>query len=136
MDVHQDQGPARRADAAYSTRPSQKAGDNPAKVHLEPSTNHDLRRAVRSGLSRERIEEHVREAVLAHVMTGIQKTYDVHNYVDEKREALTLWGARLRSIVEPPSANVVDLECSEGANHAQRATLPLLLQRRSFRVPP
>ena len=87
-------------------------GDNPAKVHLEPWTNHDLRRAVRSGLSRERIEEHVREAVLAHVRTGIQKTYDVHDYLDEKREALTLWGARLRSIVEPPSANVVDLNAA------------------------
>jgi len=85
-------------------------GDDPDKVRLEPWTNHDLRRAVRSGLSRERIEEHVREAVLAHVRTGIQKTYDVHDYLDEKREALELWAARFRSIVEPPPPNVVDLE--------------------------
>ena len=52
---------------------AKKRGDDPAKVHLEPWTNHDLRRAVRSGLSRERIEEHVREAVLAHVSAGHPK---------------------------------------------------------------
>jgi integrase len=85
-------------------------GDDPSKVKLGAWENHDLRRNVRSGLSRERIEEHVREAVLAHVRGGIQKHYDVHDYLDEKREALTLWAARLRSIVDPPPPNVVSLK--------------------------
>jgi hypothetical protein len=57
----------------------------------------------------------VREAVLAHVRPGIKGTYDVHDYLDEKREALELWAARLRSLVEPLSAgNVVRLAAAAG----------------------
>jgi hypothetical protein len=51
----------------------------------------------------------VREAVLAHVRSGIKATYDHHDYLDEKREALELWAARLQSIVDPPAPNVVPL---------------------------
>jgi hypothetical protein len=32
-----------------------------------------------------------------------------HHYLEEMREALTKWAARLRSIVELPAANVVTL---------------------------
>lgn len=68
-----------------------------------------MRRTVRSNLSALRIAEEVREAVLAHARPGIKGTYDLYDYKDEKLEALTLWAARLLSIVEPPPANVVDL---------------------------
>jgi integrase len=84
--------------------------DDPAKVELSHWTNHDIRRTVRSGLSRLRIAEEVREAVLAHVRPGIRGVYDHYQYFDEKKEALTLWAARLQSIVDPPpSSNVVRL---------------------------
>jgi integrase len=79
---------------------------------LPPWTNHDIRRSVRSQLSRLKIPEEVREAVLAHVRPGIKGVYDHHDYFDEKREALQLWGARLRSIVEPQPSNVVKLRAS------------------------
>jgi hypothetical protein len=84
-------------------------GDDPAAVELPSWTNHDIRRTVRSKLSRLKIAEEVREAVLAHARPGIKGTYDHHDYLDEKREALTLWAARLRSIVEPTPDNVVAL---------------------------
>jgi integrase len=72
--------------------------------------NHDIRRSVRTHLSALRIGEEVREAVLAHVRPGIKGVYDQHQYLEEKREALTLWNTRLRSIVEPlPASNVVKL---------------------------
>jgi integrase len=70
--------------------------------------NHDIRRTVRTHLSALRVAEEVREAVLAHVRPGIKGTYDKHQYLDEKREALTLWDARLRSIVNS-RPSVVDL---------------------------
>jgi hypothetical protein len=38
-----------------------------------------------------------------------QGRLDKRQYVDEKRETLTLWNAPPRSIVEPPAANVVEL---------------------------
>jgi len=51
-------------------------GDDPATVALKPFVTHDLRRVVRSGLSRLKIAEEVREAVLSHVRGGIKGTYD------------------------------------------------------------
>jgi integrase len=86
-------------------------GDDPAAVQLEPWVQHDLRRVVRSGLSRLKIAEEVREAVLAHARGGIKKHYDLYNYLDEKSDALVQWGARLRGIVEPApvTSNVVAL---------------------------
>jgi hypothetical protein len=88
---------------------ARRQGDDPAKVQLQHWTNHDIRRTVRSGLSRLKVTEEAREAVLAHVRPGIKGTYDLHDYFDEKREALETWAARLRSIVEPQPANVVQL---------------------------
>jgi hypothetical protein len=88
---------------------ARRRGDDPAKVKLKNWTNHDIRRTVRSNLSRLRVTEEAREAVIAHARPGIKGTYDVYDYADEKREALDLWASRLRSIVEPPPDNVVQL---------------------------
>ena len=52
--------------------------------------NHDIRRTVRSRLSRLKVTEEAREAVLAHARPGIKGVYDLHDYLDEKREALEL----------------------------------------------
>jgi integrase len=84
-------------------------GEDPHKVVLPRWTNHDIRRTVRSNLSRLRVTEEAREAVLAHARPGIKGVYDLYDYFDEKREALELWTARLRSIVEPAPDNVVAL---------------------------
>ncbi|MDB5617478.1 site-specific integrase [Tardiphaga sp.] len=87
-------------------------GDNPADVKLPHFVNHDIRRTVRSQLSRLKVTEEAREAVLAHARPGIKGTYDLHDYLDEKREALELWAARLRDIVTPRPNNVVQLHAT------------------------
>jgi integrase len=84
-------------------------GEDPAKVKLEPWVNHDLRRTVRSGLSRLRVDHDVKEAVLAHAKPGIAGVYDRYDLLDEKRAALELWAARVRDIVQPAPGNVVKL---------------------------
>lgn len=73
-------------------------------------TNHDIRRTVRSHLSALRISENAREAVLAHVRPGIVGVYDQHSYFAEKSEALTLWAARLQSIVAPRKAKILAMK--------------------------
>jgi integrase len=90
---------------------ARRRGDDPATVELRPWVNHDIRRTIRTNLSRLKIAEEVREAVLGHARPGDKGAYDQYDYLDEKREALQLWGARLRSIVEPSNApnNVVTL---------------------------
>lgn len=88
---------------------ARKRGDDPAAVKLEPWVNHDLRRNVRSGLSALKIDQRVAEAVLAHIPQGIVGVYDVHTFIDEKREALEKWAAHLRGIVQPAPDNVLKL---------------------------
>lgn len=88
---------------------AEQRGDDPAKVKLAHWTNHDIRRTVRSGLSRLKIAEEVREAVVAHVRPGIKGTYDLYDYLDEKRDALELWATHVRSLVTPAPTNVVPL---------------------------
>ena len=72
-----------------------------AKHKVETFTLHDLRRTVRTGLSRLKVQSHIAERVLNHKAPGIQSTYDVHEYLDEKREALTKWADHLGSLVKP-----------------------------------
>jgi integrase len=89
---------------------ARRRGEDPKRVALAPWTNHDIRRSVRSQLSRLKVTEEAREAVLAHARPGLKGIYDLHDYLDEKREALQLWHARLRSLVKAPPANVVALK--------------------------
>jgi integrase len=89
---------------------AQKRGDDRDAVELRQWQNHDLRRVVRSGLSRLKVSDAVAEAVLAHIKPGVRGIYDRHDYFDEKRDALLQWSARLRSIAEPaPASNVIAL---------------------------
>jgi integrase len=66
---------------------------------IEPFVIHDIRRSMRTGLSALPVPDLVRELVIAHTKPGLHKVYDLHAYQREKRHALGLWSARLRSIV-------------------------------------
>jgi integrase len=76
---------------------------------------HDLRRTARTETSPlknaagQRVGADIAERVLGHVNGGVRGIYDRYDYLDEKREALELWAARLREIVDPPPGNVVPL---------------------------
>jgi hypothetical protein len=61
---------------------------------------HDIRRSMRTNLSALPIPDIVRELVIAHARPGMHKVYDQFAYLEEKRDALDLWEARLRSIVK------------------------------------
>jgi integrase len=64
---------------------------------------HDLRRTMATGLQRLGVRLEVTEAVLNHVAGsrgGIIGVYQRHTWSDEKRAALTAWGAHVAAIVE------------------------------------
>ena len=83
------------------------------KAKLSHFVIHDLRRTVRTRLSAiPNISDLVRELVIGHTKPGLHKVYDQYAYLDEKRFALEAWASRLRSIVEPPPANVVELRAA------------------------
>ena len=76
---------------------------------IAPWTFHDLRRTFRTGLSTLGIAPHIAELCIAHRQSGLARVYDLHRFEAEKREAFNRWAAHLRSIAEPPPANVVPL---------------------------
>jgi integrase len=85
-------------------------GLDPTKVTLANwEMGRDIRRTVRTNLSALPVPDMIRELVIAHAQPELHQVYDQYAYLDEKREALTLWAARLRSFVQPPPTNVVAL---------------------------
>jgi integrase len=68
------------------------------KLGIEEFTLHDLRRTCRTGLSRLKIAPHIAERCLNHKQEKIAGTYDLYEYVDEKREALDKWAAHLEAL--------------------------------------
>lgn len=62
---------------------------------------HDLRRTATSGMAGLGIEPHVAEKVLNHisgVISGVAAVYNRHDYMNEKRNALTKWGQFLEAL--------------------------------------
>ena len=80
-----------------------------AKVPIEPWRLHDLRRTARSLMSRAQVPPLVAELTLGHVQKGIQATYDVHEYQDEKAHALKALASVIQNILAPSSGKVVEI---------------------------
>jgi integrase len=71
---------------------------------------HDLRRTTRTALSALGVPPFIAELVIGHQQKGVHRVYDIHRYEDEKRDALQRWERKLRSIIDPPPANVIELK--------------------------
>jgi integrase len=63
---------------------------------------HDIRRTVRSNLSRLRVPREIAELCIGHVKTGLVARYDVWEAMEERREAFAAWASFLKTIVTPP----------------------------------
>jgi integrase len=71
-----------------------------ASATLPNWTLHDLRRTVRTRLT-PITEYEVAEAVIGHGKTGLNKVYNLYDFIEEKRNALDNWAKRLQRIVTP-----------------------------------
>lgn len=54
-------------------------------------TPHDLRRTVRTGLSRLKCPSDIAEAIVGHTKGGVEGIYNLHTYEGESREWLQKW---------------------------------------------
>ena len=90
---------------------ARRRSNDPSRVTLPPWVNHDLRRTLRTGLSKLRIDRDVREAVLAHTRPDVEGVYDRHDYQAEKKDALERWAFYVRNLSshEVEATNVVRL---------------------------
>lgn len=74
--------------------------------------NHDLRRTVRTRLSRLKVLQDIAELVIGHIPAKLVRIYDPDpfSYIDEKRDALTRWEGALAGIVgQEKASNVVSM---------------------------
>jgi integrase len=78
-------------------------------VNIPPWRIHDLRRTVRTGLAKLKVPTAIAERVLGHARTKIEKIYDVHSYLDEKRDALERWERHVLGLIEPKPDKVIKL---------------------------
>jgi integrase len=60
-------------------------------IDIDHWVPHDLRRTVRTGLSRLGCPSEVAEAILGHARSGIEGTYDLHKYESECKVWLQKW---------------------------------------------
>jgi integrase len=85
---------------------AEERGTDPAQVELVPFVTHDLRRSGRTRMAKLRVPTNIAEAVIAHARPGLEATYNLYEYLDEKRDALERLANHVRDIVEPAPANV------------------------------
>jgi integrase len=75
-------------------------------------TLHDLRRTAATGMARLNFPPHVVDKILNHVsgtIRGVAAIYNRFAYLDERRAALDAWGNYHAGLLQPRTANVVNL---------------------------
>ena len=76
----------------------------------DPPTPHDLRRSLETRLAELRVPKEVRDRVLNHVSSDVgDKHYNLHDYADQKRDALMRWSGALSAVLHGAAANVTPL---------------------------
>ena len=73
---------------------------------------HDLRRTAVTGMAELNVPPHVVEKILNHSsgeISGVAAVYNRFEYLEERADALDLWGQRIETIVAPGPENVVSI---------------------------
>ena len=116
---------ARRKDVD-KTKARPISGFSKFKIKLEKKSGvtgwvfQDLRRTVRTNLSKIGIPPHVAERVLAHKQQGIGPVYDKFEYLDEKREALSAWARHIGLSLDPDTREAVSAYLGADVEEGQR----------------
>lgn len=99
----------KRLDAAMLSAYRELKNDKKAKI--DPWINHDIRRTVRTRLSELDIMDEVAEAVIGHVPSKLNRTYNHSERLRVKLDALTRWEAALAALIEGKDMdNVINLD--------------------------
>src|SRR5262249_22627 len=82
-----------------------------AAMKIAPWRNHDLRRTGRTLLARAGVIEAVAERCIGHkVGSAVSQIYNQHQYIEEMRRAFAALEHLIEAIINPPPANVADLQ--------------------------
>lgn len=78
-----------------------------------PFTLHDMRRTVRTGLSRLGVDDETAEMVIGHLPQGIVRVYNLHDRLEQRRKALKMWSDAIGNLLKQKS-NVAPLRSAAG----------------------
>jgi integrase len=81
-------------------------GEKPAPGDAIDWDLHDVRRTVETRMARLRVPKEIVNRVLNHAAGPVTETYDHHDYLEEKAEALQSWADTLERIVGEAPPNV------------------------------
>jgi integrase len=79
------------------------------KHGLAHFTVHDFRRTMRSELAALGVRSEIAERCLNHTIKGVEGTYNRHDYLDERRQALAVWANLLQTLEYGENYKVVPL---------------------------
>lgn len=79
------------------------------RIGIEHFTPHDLRRTFVTNLARFKIQWEVRERIVNHKMSALEKTYNKHDYETEKMVAMQKWQSELDRILTNTTAKIVNI---------------------------
>lgn len=61
-------------------------------------TFHDLRRTATTHMGELRVPRHIRKLLLDHAENDVTGIYDRYEYLEERRDALEKWAAKIRQL--------------------------------------
>ena len=76
-------------------------------IAFEDWQHRDLRRTAKTLMGRAGVNRFISERCLAHVIKGVEGTYDRYEYLREKRDAFDRLAALVERVVHPPEGNNV-----------------------------
>lgn len=85
---------------------------NSLNLMIEPWIIHDLRRTATTGFAKLKVPPHVADKILNHIegeIGGVAAVYNVHEYLDERREALEEWARYVKKLVNQIEDQKVEL---------------------------
>lgn len=77
---------------------------------LDHFTIHDMRRTARTCLAELGVSSEVAERSLNHRLKGVEGIYNLHDYFDERKQALAMWANLLVSFEKGETYNVIPFE--------------------------
>ena len=76
---------------------------------------HDLRWSFVTHLHQRKIPPHVVETIVNHVSgyrAGVAGVYNRADYWEERESAMTMWGERIKSLIDQRSNNIIPLRAT------------------------
>ena len=95
--------------------------DLDTKLVIPHWVNHDLRRTAKTLMVRAGVRPDISERVLGHTILGVEGTYDQHDYIDEKADALIKLAARVELIHQSSIRQREGLGRSSGGKNVTRS---------------